>query len=687
MQKFFLLTGLLLISRLLSAQTKDTLPVLAEVIVKGYENNRRLSEVAASVYRLNLNDHPVLQSNSLVAALNTVPGVRMEERSPGSYRLSVRGSLLRSPFGVRNVKIYWNDIPFTDAGGNSYLNLLDVNSIQKIEILNGPSGSVYGAGTGGTLLLSGEVPTGIHPKHALALRLVGGSYGLLQQNMEWKSGNSAFQSALVQSHQQSDGYRDNSRMRRDVLQWSGRWFINPRQTLEWITLAADLYYQTPGGLTEQQFAANPKQARAATPVLPGAIMQRAAVYNKTLFSGITHTLRMSKHWQQVTSITGMFTRFKNPFITNYEKRQENGGGIRSKFVWRGQLAAMPLQWTAGGEWQQSFAGIDNYNNNAGTPGNIQNLDKVTAIQSFAFLQANLDITPQLLLSAGLSYNQYIFRYIRTSAIPFTPERRKQFTPVSLPRFSLIYKFAGDISAFAQVSKGYSPPTIAELRPSEGSFYTNLQPEYGWNYELGLKRYGLGKQLQFSISAYRFQLEDAIVRRVAAGGAEFFVNAGGTIQQGIEAGVDYSCWNNAVDRTITSLSFYTRATLSRHRFDNYTVTTSNYSGNALTGVPAQVLVCGMDMAIHTRLTVGMIFNYTAKLPLTDANDAYAADYRLLQARAGYKGYLGKCKYELFVAGDNLLNQSYSLGNDINAAGKRYFNPAPQRNFSVGMILSN
>ena len=77
----------------------------------------------------------------MLPAVNLVPGVRMEERSPGSFRLSVRGSLLRSPFGVRNIKVYWNDIPFTDAGGNTYFNLVDPNSIRQIEILKGPGSS------------------------------------------------------------------------------------------------------------------------------------------------------------------------------------------------------------------------------------------------------------------------------------------------------------------------------------------------------------------------------------------------------------------------------------------------------------------------------------------------------------------------------------------------------------------
>ena len=82
----------------------------------------------------------------------------MEERSPGSFRLAIRGSSLRSPFGVRNVKVYWNGIPFTDAGGNTYLNLFDFNSIANIEVIKGPGGSMYGAGTGGVVLL--ESPRG-----------------------------------------------------------------------------------------------------------------------------------------------------------------------------------------------------------------------------------------------------------------------------------------------------------------------------------------------------------------------------------------------------------------------------------------------------------------------------------------------------------------------------------------------
>jgi iron complex outermembrane receptor protein len=36
-------------------------------------------------------------------------------------------------------------------------------------------------------------------------------------------------------------------------------------------------------------------------------------------------------------------------------------------------------------------------------------------------------------------------------------------------------------------------------------------------------------------------------------------------------------------------------------------------------------------------------------------------------------------------DNLLNQTYSLGNDINAFGGRYFNAAAKRNYFVGLQI--
>jgi iron complex outermembrane receptor protein len=127
---------------------------LANVTVHAFMLNNKWKESPAAVAIINHSDIEKTAPTSLLPAINSVAGVRMEERSPGSYRLSIRGTTLRSPFGVRNVKVYWNNIPITDGGGNTYLTLIDVSQINSMEIIKGPSSSVYGTGTGGVLLMN-----------------------------------------------------------------------------------------------------------------------------------------------------------------------------------------------------------------------------------------------------------------------------------------------------------------------------------------------------------------------------------------------------------------------------------------------------------------------------------------------------------------------------------------------------
>jgi len=113
----------------------DHTRILDEVTVQAYAAGRPVNEVPAPVVFINSKNLERFNNTSILPAVNMIPGVRMEERSPGSYRFSIRGSLLRSPFGVRNIKMYWNGLPLSDGGGNTYINLLDLNAISNLEII------------------------------------------------------------------------------------------------------------------------------------------------------------------------------------------------------------------------------------------------------------------------------------------------------------------------------------------------------------------------------------------------------------------------------------------------------------------------------------------------------------------------------------------------------------------------
>lgn len=88
-----------------------------------------------------------------------------------------------------------------------------------------------------------------------------------------------------------------------------------------------------------------------------------------------------------------------------------------------------------------------------------------------------------------------------------------------------------------------------------------------------------------------------------------------------------------------------------------------------------------MNLYSNITL----NCTSPIPLNDANDIYAENYQLLQLKLGFAKQYQKIFIDVYAYIDNALNQLYSLGNDLNAFGGRYFNPAPARNFQAGVRL--
>jgi iron complex outermembrane receptor protein len=123
------------------------------------------------------------------------------------------------------------------------------------------------------------------------------------------------------------------------------------------------------------------------------------------------------------------------------------------------------------------------------------------------------------------------------------------------------------------------------------------------------------------------------------------------------------------------------------FATYKVNTADYSGNDLTGVPGHTVLLGIDLEARPGMYVQASVNRTSAIPLNDANDQYADPYTLVQGRIGWKRALkGEKGIDIFLGVDNALNQGYSLGNDINAFGRRFYNPAAVRNYYGGLRFS-
>jgi iron complex outermembrane recepter protein len=653
-------------------EKKDSVQVLDEVTVQAYAADRPLSEVPASVFYMGRQSLERFNNTSILPAVNTIPGVRMEERSPGSYRFSIRGSLLRSPFGVRNVKMYWNGLPLTDGGGNTYINLLDFNAISNLEVIKGPGSSLYGAGTGGVVLFNNN----LSPVNQVQVSALAGSFGLQRYQVSVQAGSEKVRARVQYARQEADGYRNHTRMRRDGLNTDVVVNFNDRNALTAAVFYTDLLYETPGGLTRAQYDENPRQARANADNL------KASISNKTIYGALVYDHQWNSNWSTKLGGYASNTHLVNPTFLNYEDRTENniGGRLANQYAfdkqtWKGKI-------TFGLEHQSFNSPLLVKNNVAGTQGpNLISDDKIYSRLTVAFAQGEFDLPYNFILTAGASGTFLQYRLVRYNPEPAADQTRN-FNPVFSPRIALLNKITPTHSVYASVSYGFSPPSLAEVRPSTNTFNNDLNPERGINYEVGFKGQFANSTLRYDVSLYEFDLKETIVIQRTAENADYFINAGSTQQRGAEVA---ATWSPRLSRTgtVSAFALQTSYTLNHFFFKDYVNDDQNYSGNRLTGVAPNVVVLSADVELLRRLYANITASYTDHIPLKDDNTIYAPEYYLFGARVGYKvPTASRFPVEVFAGVDNLFDRVYSLGNDLNAAGGRYFNTAPGRNFYFG-----
>ncbi len=654
----------------------DSSLTLDEVVISAFEQNRVISNgtIVKVIHAVTADRNNKV---SLVNAFNSIAGVRMEERTPGSYRLNIRGSSLRSPFGVRNVKIYWNDIPVTDAGGNSYFNQFTFNNFSSIEIIKGPAGSLYGAGTGGVLLMHSFKPAW---QPGVQLDYVTGSYGLQNLLASVSFGKENSRNLVTFAHNQSDGYRNHSKSKKDNVGFVTQYKISDKQLVTGSMLYNNLFYETPGGLNYTQYLADPKQARPAAGPSPGAETTKAAIYQQNFTLGINHRYCFFADLVNVTTIYGAFNQVKNPAIRNYELRNEPGFGGRTSFIYEKKLKETRMQLVAGSELQYAFFNTRVSKNKNGNPDTLQTNDDIQYATGSFFAQADINIKDDWFITAGVSLNKSKVDFTRLNDYPVLQQGRTYKSELS-PRLAVQKKINKIAAIFASISRGFSPPSISELLPSTSVISTNLEAEQGTNYEIGGRVSLLRNKLSIEATGFYFKLNQALVTRKDSSNADYFVNAGNTKQAGFEISADYACsFNNPILGLIVIKSAFT---LNDFKYGEFIKGTNDFSGKVLPSVPKNTFSVLADLQFRHNFYFNSTYYYADKIYVDDANSAGADAYYLLGCRAGWKLKLkNKWLIDFYAGVDNLLNENYSLGNDINAAAGRYYNAAPARNYYAG-----
>ena len=161
-----------------------------------------------------------------------------------------------------------------------------------------------------------------------------------------------------------------------------------------------------------------------------------------------------------------------------------------------------------------------------------------------------------------------------------------------------YEFFEGQFLHLQASHGFSPPLLSETLTPEGQINPDIQPETGWNYELGLKgdvEPGRDHKLVYSLTTYWLIANNLLVpKRV---GNDQFVgqNAGKSRHLGVESELRYR------RGTISTLNVEAWGSYSfmDHRFVDFSDEEVGevYDGNFIPGVPQHQGSFGLDLKIY------------------------------------------------------------------------------------------
>jgi len=302
-----------------------------------------------------------------------------------------------------------------------------------------------------------------------------------------------------------------------------------------------------------------------------------------------------------------------------------------------------------------------------TPSDAQNY----AMNYNVFTQWKIGLPSQFSLTVGGSLNFVEFgtqNLLNNNLIYLNdPISYRAYSPVFTPSASLIKVFNNNISAYASVSMGYTPPTISDMTNTAGAVDLSLKPEKAIQYEIGTKgSLGEKNRLSYQLALFDMDITDRLIQETT-NDISYYTNAGEQRNLGAELYVSYDAINNknsAISLVRPWIS-YTYSDFKYIDFKNYMANskggdslTANYSGNKVAAVAPNVFNAGVDIKTKFGFYLNASYKFMDKTPVTFDNVNYMKSYNLLNARIGYNKDFGRhIGIDVFAGVDNILGSTY------------------------------
>lgn len=634
---------------------------------------------------------------NLSESLGAVPGLQVQNRQnyAQDLQLSIRGFGSRSTYGVRGLRIYVDGIPATMTDGQGQTSNIDIGSVDTIEVLRGPFSALYGNSSGGVINVTSQ--TGTQPPTVEASSYYGSfgtwHYGMKATGAVGDGSHAGDVDYTVSTNRfTTHGYRDHSGARKNLANARLGVRINDVSKLTLLLNSVDIKANDAGGLTADEWRDNPRQS------------PRGDQYNTRKNTRQTQAgLRYERQLSAQDDLSVMMyageretTQFQSIPRAPQLKPSHAGGvidltrhyqGIDTRLTHRGELL-VPVTLTAGLDYEnmsERRKGYENFVMVNGAPqygeqGALRRNERNLMWNVDPYLQTQWQLTDKLSLDAGVRYSSVWFD---SNDYYITPGNGDDSGDASyhkwLPAGSLKYALTDAWNVYLSAGRGFETPTINELSyrsDNQSGLNFGLKPSTNDTVEIGSKtRIGNGL---FTAALFQTNTDNEIVVDSSSGGRTSYKNAGKTRRQGMELGLDQQfgeSWRLKAAWTWLDATYRTNV-----------CDDASCNGNRIPGIARNMGYASFGYQPEQGWYAGSDIRYMSDIMANDENTAKAPSWTVVGLTTGYKWSYGRMDMDLFGRIDNLFDREYVGSVIVNESNGRYYEPAPGRNYGIGLNLA-
>ncbi|KSW60570.1 TonB-dependent receptor PqqU [Klebsiella pneumoniae] len=634
---------------------------------------------------------------NLSESLGAVPGLQVQNRQnyAQDLQLSIRGFGSRSTYGVRGLRIYVDGIPATMPDGQGQTSNIDIGSVDTIEVLRGPFSALYGNSSGGVINVTSQ--TGTQPPTVEASSYYGSfgtwHYGMKATGAVGDGSHAGDVDYTVSTNRfTTHGYRDHSGARKNLANARLGVRINDVSKLTLLLNSVDIKANDAGGLTADEWRDNPRQS------------PRGDQYNTRKNTRQTQAgLRYERQLSAQDDLSVMMyageretTQFQSIPRAPQLKPSHAGGvidltrhyqGIDTRLTHRGELL-VPVTLTAGLDYEnmsERRKGYENFVMVNGAPqygeqGALRRNERNLMWNVDPYLQTQWQLTDKLSLDAGVRYSSVWFD---SNDYYITPGNGDDSGDASyhkwLPAGSLKYALTDAWNVYLSAGRGFETPTINELSyrsDNQSGLNFGLKPSTSDTVEIGSKtRIGNGL---FTAALFQTNTDNEIVVDSSSGGRTSYKNAGKTRRQGMELGLDQQfgeSWRLKAAWTWLDATYRTNV-----------CDDASCNGNRIPGIARNMGYASFGYQPEQGWYAGSDIRYMSDIMANDENTAKAPSWTVVGLTTGYKWSYGRMDMDLFGRIDNLFDREYVGSVIVNESNGRYYEPAPGRNYGIGLNLA-